>query len=1665
MTEVVTYKMTAFIFRLLMKLRRQVRHSGFGAQSQFRQEGKGYSVSRHAVDTTISKTLRKGSLRLFAVVLAWVFGTTSAHAQTIIPADDGTGTTVTIAGNRFDISGGTLSADQANLFHSLEQFGLDANQIANFLSSPQIHNILGRVVGGDPSIINGLIQVMGGDANLFLMNPAGIVFGPDAQLNVPADFSTTTATGIGFDDNQWFNSFGTNDYQSLNGDPSGFAFDTSEPGSIINAGNLSVSEGKNLTLLGGSVINTGRLSAPEGNITITAVPGSNHVKISQEGNLLSLEIERPETTDGAMLAISPLDLPVLLTQGADGVETGLTANADGTVELTETGTTVPTQAGTTVAGGTLDVSGEMGGQVNLLGDKVGLLGGHVDASGTNGGGTVLVGGDHKGQGTVPKASRTFVSSESVVDVDALQEGDGGQTIVWADETTRFMGDITARGGVDGGDGGVVEVSGGGSLDFRGYVNTLAPNGNVGMLLLDPTDIQVVDEGGDATDLSQVDEFADPDLDAESQLTTIDASLIDNADTNVTLQATNDIAFNAPVSMTTEGAGLIAQANNNIIVLESIETNRGDITLQADFDQIGMGALGIAGDIETPISITTSGGDFTGTGSGSGSDGIIILDADINAGGGDIRLFGGGGDADTVAGMTIDRSVVETTGAGSIELTGTGGSSGVTEALASNDGIRIGETSRVSSLDGNITLTGTGGNGPNGNNGISLEDGGVVQSTGGGTIILEGVGGNGASGNIGVIVRDTGSAIQSQDGNIELTGIGGSNPNSFNNDGISIFNGSTVETIGSGNIVFAGTGGAGTIDNQGIAVGSSDPEVISRVSSVDGDMSFIGAGRGTATSQNVFRNHGIFIFDSGILEITGSGSLTLEGMGATDGAGIIATNAFGSQAEITITTAEGSGFVSLIGDEIDLQGPTEISGSGILEIQPRNPLLAMTVGGATVDDRLNLNQNELNALANGFAEIRIGSENGTGTIAIDPSGVAFADNVMFQSPGAGGMITANGPIQTTSNDLAVVAGGAVDFNTEIVTTGGALSISGGDNINTANIDTSSAQGVGGAIQLASTSGAITTGELNSSGTAGGALVIAAADAITTGSINTSGRSGNGGNIVLDPSGDIEVDFINAQGGAEGNGGIVDITTGRFFRATGSFVDRNGTLASISTAGANRGGDITIRHGGRGLTPFVVGDATTNGTLVAITTGNVTIAPVKFFPFTFAQDNVRLISIDAPPAIVNDPVKSIEEPPAPPEPEITPLPLPDIEKRFTDAYENYFSIGDTRTKTLDEVRQTLRKIEQATGVKPAIVYAMFMPTNAASSFEAGRIPQANDQLELVLVTSNGLAIRREIEGATRTQVNTVAQRFRKRVTNIKRSPPYLPLARQLYGWLVAPLEEDLQTHEIDHLVFVMDTKLRSVPVAALHDGQRFIVERYSIGLMPSLSLTDTRYVDVRTLGVLAMGAEEFTDQRGLPAVPTELKVIASQLWPGTLFLNEEFTLPTLLKARASQPLGIVHLATHANFQSGDPSNSYVQLYDGKLRLDQLRQLELHDPPVELMTFSACRTALGDREAELGFTGLAAQAGVKSALGSLWYVSDEGTLGLMTSFYAKLREAPIKTEALRQAQLAMLKGEVRQQNGRLITPVRSLDLPAQLARPGDRALSHPYYWSGFTVIGSPW
>ncbi|MFP4101332.1 LamG domain-containing protein, partial [Coleofasciculus sp.] len=295
--------------------------------------------------------------------------------------------------------------------------------------------------------------------------------------------------------------------------------DVSQPGSIVNAGNLAVSQDQSLILLGGTVINTGKLTAPGGRITIAAVPGSHRVKISQAGQLLSLEVEPLVNSSGEVIPFTPLDLAALLT-GDETLDTGIEVTSAEAVKLTDSELIIPNEPDVTIISGTIDVSNPVGahrrapsspptpspsptigGEINVIGKTVGLISANIDASGTNGGGTIRMGGDYQGADIIPNADITYVSKNSTIQADALTAGDGGTVIIWADEQTVFYGNISTRGGLNFGNGGFVEISSQQQLAFDGVVDVSASAGEVGQLLLDPTSVIIGTSGTNDTALN------------------------------------------------------------------------------------------------------------------------------------------------------------------------------------------------------------------------------------------------------------------------------------------------------------------------------------------------------------------------------------------------------------------------------------------------------------------------------------------------------------------------------------------------------------------------------------------------------------------------------------------------------------------------------------------------------------------------------------------------------------------------------------------------------------------------------------------------------------------------------------------------------------------------------------------------------------------------------------------------------------------------------------------------------------------------------------------------------------------------------------------------------------------------------------------------------------
>jgi CHAT domain-containing protein/Tfp pilus assembly protein PilF len=314
---------------------------------------------------------------------------------------------------------------------------------------------------------------------------------------------------------------------------------------------------------------------------------------------------------------------------------------------------------------------------------------------------------------------------------------------------------------------------------------------------------------------------------------------------------------------------------------------------------------------------------------------------------------------------------------------------------------------------------------------------------------------------------------------------------------------------------------------------------------------------------------------------------------------------------------------------------------------------------------------------------------------------------------------------------------------------------------------------------------------------------------------------------------------------------------------------------------------------------------------------------------------------------------------------------------------------------------------------------------------------DRTELLLSLPSGLKrVLVPVGAETLTEeVRQLRRRLEKRTTR-----EYLPHAQKLYNWLIRPLEADLAASSIDTLVFVPDGALRTIPMAALHDGKQFLIAKYAVGITPSLSLSDPRPLKREDMKVLAVGVTEAV--QGFPALPNvaaELQELQTLLGSQNL-INREFLAANFEKRLKEEQFSIVHVASHGEF-GNDVENTFLLTFDDKLSLDRVNQMvgvfRFRDDPLELLTLSACDTAAGDDRAALGLAGIAIKAGARSALATLWNINDEAAVGLVLDFYRQLKNpATSRAVALQRAQLKLI------ENPRY---------------------EHPGFWSAFLMINN--
>lgn len=257
--------------------------------------------------------------------------------------------------------------------------------------------------------------------------------------------------------------------------------------------------------------------------------------------------------------------------------------------------------------------------------------------------------------------------------------------------------------------------------------------------------------------------------------------------------------------------------------------------------------------------------------------------------------------------------------------------------------------------------------------------------------------------------------------------------------------------------------------------------------------------------------------------------------------------------------------------------------------------------------------------------------------------------------------------------------------------------------------------------------------------------------------------------------------------------------------------------------------------------------------------------------------------------------------------------------------------------------------------------------------------------------------------------------------------ISLGQNLYSWLIQPFAKDLEQEQITTLVFIQDGLLRSLPMAALHDGKQFLIQKYAIATTPSLNLTSPTSLKRQELKVLALGLSKASkvDNEAFPSLPNvnqEISQVKSFFPESKGLLNQDFTRDRLQQELAETSYPIVHIATHGQFGS-EPRDTFLITGDNeKLTIPELdriiRSTATQNEPVNLITLTACQTAVGDERAALGLAGVAIQAGASSALASLWSISDQITPTVVKDFYLGLQTENLsKAEALQKAQVALI------------------------------------------------
>jgi len=314
---------------------------------------------------------------------------------------------------------------------------------------------------------------------------------------------------------------------------------------------------------------------------------------------------------------------------------------------------------------------------------------------------------------------------------------------------------------------------------------------------------------------------------------------------------------------------------------------------------------------------------------------------------------------------------------------------------------------------------------------------------------------------------------------------------------------------------------------------------------------------------------------------------------------------------------------------------------------------------------------------------------------------------------------------------------------------------------------------------------------------------------------------------------------------------------------------------------------------------------------------------------------------------------------------------------------------------------------------------------------------DRLELI-VTIAGTMKSFQVK-VNKKDLTSQVRKLRKKLQQPESR--FIRHAQKLYKWLIRPVENDLIANKISTLVFVPDGPLRTIPMSALHDGNDFLIKKYAVATTPGLTVTDLVPFRRKGIKILLSGITEAVQGFSpLPSIKQELKEI-KDIYDSQLLMDKDFINASIQQSLQTTPYSIVHIASHGQFNK-DPNKTFLLTYDDKLTMDRLESLmalsNFRQEPVELLTLSACQTAVGDDRAALGLAGVAIKSGARCSLASLWFINDQATSIMVVDFYKQLNQS------------------------NTISKARALQL-AQINLMNTEEYSHPAFWASFLLIGS--